>query len=275
MRNDVIRRIRETLTSGKAVIELYEDLSRDNFPAVEYTGEAYEFLKHYKKIDKKFFSEELDHIEKNSESPIEEWFCKAVLLIGKSKYYNLLHFTETPASPISEYQESLRSRLKDVESLTNLVKDKGWKLDDFLNDLIESGKLEKIGYDAQEFAQEVHSYVFIYKILDFEHSFHLTMQPHLSSVKVNGRSIRPDIFVWLPSDESLRLVVECDGYRYHSNRKSFNTDRQRDRVLTSKGYNVIRFSGIEIYNDPFSVAQELVEYLEKMRPSPPFFTPAH
>ena len=39
-----------------------------------------------------------------------------------------------------------------------------------------------------------------------------------------------------------RLVVEIDGYEFHSTRAAFENDRHRDAVLRALGYRVLRFS---------------------------------
>jgi len=39
-----------------------------------------------------------------------------------------------------------------------------------------------------------------------------------------------------------RLVVEIDGYEYHSSRDDFESDRRRDAMLSALGYRVLRFS---------------------------------
>lgn len=39
-----------------------------------------------------------------------------------------------------------------------------------------------------------------------------------------------------------RLIVEVDGYEFHSSRDDFESDRRRDAVLSSRGYRVLRFS---------------------------------
>jgi len=38
------------------------------------------------------------------------------------------------------------------------------------------------------------------------------------------------------------LVVELDGYEYHSDMWTFDHDRARDRELTRQGYTVVRFT---------------------------------
>jgi very-short-patch-repair endonuclease len=60
-------------------------------------------------------------------------------------------------------------------------------------------------------------------------------------------------FVW--SDR--RLVVETDGYRYHSSRSAKRRDNRRDRHLTALGWRPVRFTYEEIAFEPAEVAREL------------------
>jgi very-short-patch-repair endonuclease len=46
-----------------------------------------------------------------------------------------------------------------------------------------------------------------------------------------------------------RVVVEVDGYQYHSDRDSFAADRQRDYELLLSGYRVLRLTHDEIWFD--------------------------
>ncbi|MBD8062737.1 DUF559 domain-containing protein [Oceanitalea stevensii] len=47
-----------------------------------------------------------------------------------------------------------------------------------------------------------------------------------------------------------RIVVECDGFAYHSGRAEYREDRRRDRALLERGYLVLRFTWEEIMQDP-------------------------
>jgi very-short-patch-repair endonuclease len=64
-------------------------------------------------------------------------------------------------------------------------------------------------------------------------------------------------FVW-PAE---RLVVETDGYRYHSSRQAKRRDNRRDRELTSRGWRPVRFTYEEIAFEPAEVARELAALL--------------
>jgi hypothetical protein len=58
-------------------------------------------------------------------------------------------------------------------------------------------------------------------------------------------------FVW----PDKRLVVEVDGYRYHRAPSRFETDRERDVVLTIAGWRVLRFTWTQLTTRPAWVAR--------------------
>jgi very-short-patch-repair endonuclease len=51
-----------------------------------------------------------------------------------------------------------------------------------------------------------------------------------------------------------RLIVELDGFRYHSDPHSFRRDRDRDARLELKGYHVVRFTYQQVTEEPDLVA---------------------
>ena len=66
---------------------------------------------------------------------------------------------------------------------------------------------------------------------------------------------------WVPSDESVRVIVECDGFQHHQEKTAFVHDRKRDRVLKANGYEVLKYSGTEIYYDPIAVSVDIADNL--------------
>jgi len=72
--------------------------------------------------------------------------------------------------------------------------------------------------------------------------------------EIGGRSRD---FVWLEQ----RLVVETDGYRYHSSRQARRRDNRRDRQLTALGWRPVRFTYEEIAFEPAEVARDLAGLL--------------
>jgi very-short-patch-repair endonuclease len=62
-----------------------------------------------------------------------------------------------------------------------------------------------------------------------------------------------------------RLVVETDGYRYHSSRTAKRRDNRRDRELTALGWRPVRFTYEEVAFEPRVVGEELARLLRNAR----------
>jgi very-short-patch-repair endonuclease len=60
-------------------------------------------------------------------------------------------------------------------------------------------------------------------------------------------------FCW----RKLRLIVETDGYRYHRGRQAFEDDRSRDLTLRGLGFEVLRLSYRQVFDEPDRVATVL------------------
>lgn len=55
-----------------------------------------------------------------------------------------------------------------------------------------------------------------------------------------------------------KLIVECDGHDYHERTKEQAAkDRSRDRELNGAGYDVFRFTGSELWRDPWGCAEQV------------------
>lgn len=93
------------------------------------------------------------------------------------------------------------------------------------------------------------------------HAFHLSLQPRFKDFYGPGRHIRVDALVWIPSNPQCRVVVECDGFEYHSSKERFTADRKRDRALAQKGFAVRRYSGSEIIAVIPTASEDLFNYL--------------
>ena len=53
------------------------------------------------------------------------------------------------------------------------------------------------------------------------------------------------------------VVVECDGHNFHERTKEQAArDRRRDREIQERGFKVARFTGAEIWADPFGCAAQ-------------------
>jgi hypothetical protein len=60
-------------------------------------------------------------------------------------------------------------------------------------------------------------------------------------------------FLW----RDAKLVVETDGYTYHSTRSAFERDRERDQRLTLAGYTVLRFTYNQVTQAPEAVVHRV------------------
>lgn len=60
-----------------------------------------------------------------------------------------------------------------------------------------------------------------------------------------------------------KLVVECDGYDYHSSKEQIKHDNERDYHIKSEGYDIIHFSGTEIYDNPFICVKKAIKLILK------------
>lgn len=92
---------------------------------------------------------------------------------------------------------------------------------------------------------------------------HISLQSKASNIKVEGKAIRADAFAWLPSKVNNGVFIECDGFQTHSDKKHFIVDRKRDRVIRSKGYDIYRFSGSEIWRNCLFVGLECLILLQQ------------
>jgi len=70
------------------------------------------------------------------------------------------------------------------------------------------------------------------------------------NARVNGFEVD---FLW----RRAALIVEVDGYAFHSSRSSFERDRRRDRELQAAGYRVLRFTWRELTEEREAVVATL------------------
>lgn len=77
------------------------------------------------------------------------------------------------------------------------------------------------------------------------------------TIKIKNKKYRVDFLIPVvyKNQENIMFVIECDGYEFHQKtKKQVEADNQRQRDLQEAGYEVIRFSGTEIYHKPYQCA---------------------
>ena len=93
-----------------------------------------------------------------------------------------------------------------------------------------------------------------------------------NTIETNGHKYIAD-FVYTPEIQlndyakqgKRKLVIECDGHEFHQkNKEQVIKDNQREYDLKMAGYDVLRFSGSEIYNTPYGCAEKTLNYIKKL-----------
>lgn len=128
-----------------------------------------------------------------------------------------------------------------------------------------------VGGLSNEFCESPIELIFImaFNVLSidvFEHDLTLLEQ---EEINVDGKNYRVDFlfdtnenadFYWFENE--LRLVIECDGHDFHKITKAqVKRDNERDCDLKMAGYDILHFSGSQIYNEPWKCAERVYDYI--------------
>lgn len=91
--------------------------------------------------------------------------------------------------------------------------------------------------------------------------FHVSMQVEILEYRV-------DFLIHVKrAHGEVKCVVECDGHEFHERTKEQAArDRKRDRDLQGAGYMVLRFTGSQIYREPFNcVGEAIIHIMDVLR----------
>jgi very-short-patch-repair endonuclease len=67
------------------------------------------------------------------------------------------------------------------------------------------------------------------------------------------------------NNKKMCLIVELDSYLWHGSKpEQFAKEKARGRKLKKEGYNIMRFSGREIYRDVEKSIEEVLEYITEI-----------
>lgn len=212
-----------------------------------------------------FYPQAIDFVYKYSESEIEKLFVNSLIICFMFGDPLRLKFEPPKENGFEEIQK-IREHLKfmldvDKQYFEETGNTDGWF--QYIKHLLDEGEISEDQYNFH-----FYGYTLTHK-LGYYNALYVTLQASFPEIKIDGKSIRPDIFIWRPSDENFNLIIECDGFKFHSEKTSFISDRKRDRHLRSLSFDVLRFSGSEIYKDPVGMGKELYEYLQKLSAKSP------
>jgi very-short-patch-repair endonuclease len=194
-------------------------------------------------------------IAQYSESPIERIFLNA-LVMALIKWDSLGFCFMPPATNAPRDLQAYRQRHNEWMALfakyQNTTGDvEGLNLPQSLDEDVANGLIPAEG------CNEFLNHILFKHNLNIWNRLHFVMQPAFPDFRIDGRSIRADLLVWIPGNEKVKVIVECDGYEFHSNRDSFTNDRRCDRLFGLCGYEVLRYSGTEIHRDPVEASIDL------------------
>lgn len=240
----------------------FEDFFEKRFGDIKFKYKEYVGL--LRSVAKQTLEENVEYIFENAESPIEKIFFNSLNI--KNIFLAPFFLIFTPrlgyhCGSVTGAIEMFRRHNKKILRYKQNFEKRTGKTNaiEFLKWLSKSCNIPEL----VRYSIWLH-YIMYYE-LNLIGAYHLSTKSPIRELNVMGRHIRPDIFIWVPSNQDFKLVVECDGFKYHKDKESFTKDRVRDRLLQKEGYQVLRFSGSEIYKNPIEKADELSDYLLKKR----------
>ena len=94
------------------------------------------------------------------------------------------------------------------------------------------------------------------------HDFYIEMRPQYEIIFKNHKYYADFLVFAEIFENDVNFVVECDGYDFHQKTKhQVKRDNEREYNIKMSGYDVLRFSGTQIYVDSFKCANDIVDYM--------------
>ena len=233
---------------------LLEDIMDDYFPVKGKNQNAV-----VRKMQLDVMKMHVDVVFDYAKSDLEKIFLNIFLSIIYSDKPFSFHFTN-PLPSITTNIDELRIMYKKCMNIFKTIFDSEEKVDamNFWKYIEYIKNFDEIPEETKDLIIDFSFNYILFR--SYEH-YHISIQSTFTDIEVNGKNIRPDIFIWIPAKPSFKLIVECDEFNYYSGKTSFSNDRARDRDLQVRGFQVLRFSAQEIFDDPFGKVRELYDYL--------------
>ena len=96
------------------------------------------------------------------------------------------------------------------------------------------------------------------------------LQPQ-KNLSLNGKKYIVDFYIgsYFSGNKEYKLknpiIIELDGFDYHSSKNQMNYDYKRENELKLSGYNVIRFTGSQVYNEPFKCIETVCDFINQIK----------
>lgn len=118
-------------------------------------------------------------------------------------------------------------------------------------------------YEERKFdspVEELFAVVFYIIEHDMDCGYWLDSQ---SIIDANNHKYRADFEVLEYGGET-KILIEIDGHNFHEKTKEqVAKDKDREYDLKFEGYDVIRYSGSQVYNDPIEYVLKTIMYLDR------------
>ncbi len=166
---------------------------------------------------------------------------------------------------------------KGFRELPERVQDVWWQ---FCNMSITKESYQNLAFlNMSDFLESINTYCkspiekifyMAYCLMDFDINEgkyrYLTLYPQ-KEVNVGNKKYYLD-FCFIAEDcgyeSDYKLAIECDGHDFHEKTKEqVIRDNERTLDLKMAGYDLLRFSGSQIYNEPFKCAAKTMKYILK------------
>lgn len=266
-----LNRDKELLTNENQTAYLLEKIVEKNFgkPIIGSVIDAVQELVEIDKVGSKEVSESLsivmllfntEAIFKYAQSPIEKIFLNTLNILSfpyKDIFLEIIH----SQIDVGDLEPAIFMPQEAVVDFWRRYQKLSYKnnISSFLDMMVEVAGIN----DRQK--KKALLDLLSYYIAKLYGLYYVALQPTIKDVPINGKSIRPDIYIWPTNDEKFKLIIECDGYSYHADKVTFSRDRARDRQLHMNGFKVLRFSGSDIVANPVGMAKELRRYLVEQK----------
>lgn len=121
------------------------------------------------------------------------------------------------------------------------------------------------GFDGLELCESPIEQQFLCAFLVLNHVNNCGLDIEIQEeLNVGSKTYRPDFIISNSIGEAYNVVIECDGHDFHEKTKQqVIKGNNRDYDLKLDGYEVLHFSGSEIFKDAVKCASKAIEFVKK------------
>lgn len=100
--------------------------------------------------------------------------------------------------------------------------------------------------------------------LSLDPQYEIQSRDGLKKYYIDFAFIAEDTEILSLKNSDYKLAIECDGHDFHEKTKGqVVKDNEREFELKMQGFDVLRFSGSQIYNSPLKCAVQTAQYIRK------------